>query len=86
MMFKAMVMSGLLLLSGCHTMTAQQQLQAQCEQVHASSLREQMGCKHDTDVRAELYLQCQQTCNGGVDRDTVERCLMRCDEFLEKQK
>lgn len=75
----------IVLLAACSS-TPQQRLQAQCDGVHAEALRTQMGCKQDTDVRAQLYQQCQVSCNGGVDRDTIDRCLSRCDDFLEKQK
>lgn len=82
---KIILVTAIILLSACSS-TAQQRLQAQCDDVRAEALRTQMGCKQDTDVRAQLYQQCQLGCNGGVDRDTYDRCLERCDDFLEKQK
>jgi hypothetical protein len=82
---KIILMATVILLSACST-TPQQRLLNQCEEVRAEALRTQMGCKQDTDVRAQLYQQCQVSCNGGVDRDTIDRCLTRCDDFLERQK
>jgi len=83
---KLCLLMSVLCLGACADLTPQQRLQAQCDDVHAEALRKQIGCKQDTDVRAQLYQQCQTSCNGGVDRETIDRCLVRCDEFLAKQK
>jgi hypothetical protein len=79
-------MLAVLLLTACATPTPQERLQQQCEGVLAESLRQQMGCQNNTSARAQLFQQCQASCNGGVDSEVVDRCLARCDEFLEKQK
>jgi hypothetical protein len=76
----------LLGLTACSHLTPAEQLHEQCQGVMAESLRRQMGCGKNPDARAQLFQQCQAACNGGVDSETVDRCLSRCEEFLEKQQ